>query len=167
MGSRCCYLAFACLTVACGGGVRAGHDRASGGAGGVSEGGASDGGALQHRSGSAGAASQGGGTGSGGTSVDPNGGLVGGFSSVEPAPGCEDDDGLSPPEEGVFRLDPCNPDTDGDGCIDGAEVRLGGCEDPRNAIIVHQCDGAEPGASMTFVAPDTDGGVWPSLTLEE
>lgn len=165
MGSRCHWLALACLTVACGGSTGVGHRAsASGGAGG-----ANGGGAVQHEGGTAGSAAQSGGTGSAGRFVGANGGLLGNLPSIEPPMACEDDsDGLSNAEEAAAGLDACNPDTNGDGCIDGAEVRFGGCKDPTNAVIVHRCDSSEPGASMTFIAPATDdGGFWLSLTLEQ
>jgi hypothetical protein len=150
--------------VACGGSTGPHHGASTSGG----RGGASTGGAVQHEGGSAGSAPYSGGTGSAGRFDGANGGLLGDLPTIEPPRVCEDDfDGLSAAEEAAAGLDACNPDTNGDGCIDGAEVRFGGCKDPTNAVIVHRCDSSEPGASMTFIAPDTGGGVWPSLTLEE
>jgi hypothetical protein len=116
--------------------------------------------------------------GSGGAPVDSGTTSSGGVFHVDPMPtvfpplpqdpkDCDDHDGLTYDEEIAAGTDPCKADTDGDGCIDGAEVKLGGCDDARNGVIVTACMGNNPTTRVRFTAPDRDGGSWESITLRE
>lgn len=53
----------------------------------------------------------------------------------------DDADGLKNWQEALWRTDPKNPDTDGDGTNDGSEIRAG-----RNPLVPGPNDKAEPGA---------------------
>ena len=110
-------------------------------------------------------------TGSGGASPAGIGTGSGGVLSVQgtrPPDTCPDDmDGLSPAEEAAAGTDPCEADTDHDGCIDGAQVKLGGCGDLRNAVLASRCYSGSPSAVLTFTAPPSDAGVWPALGLRQ
>jgi hypothetical protein len=46
-------------------------------------------------------------------------------------------------------------------------VKLGGCDDPRNGVIVAVCMGKDPTTQVRFTAPERNGGAWESLTLKE
>ena len=150
------------MATACGGAT---HTQAAGSGGGTSSGGG-------------GHPSSGRFGGSGGARVDSGTSSTGGVLHVGPSErtllppgscsGDNDNDGLSAEEESTAGTDPCKPDTNDDGCIDGAEVKLGGCKDPRNGVIVRLCQASDqPIARLRFTAPDRDGGSWPSLTLRE
>jgi hypothetical protein len=62
-------------------------------------------------------------------------------------------------------LDPCTADSDGDGCSDPAEYYLGGCDDPRNAVIAPRCFSSEASAEASFVMPQSDH-VWNDIRLQ-
>jgi hypothetical protein len=77
-----------------------------------------------------------------------------------------DDDGLSLEQERDAGLDPCKKDTDGDGCNDGAELLLGGCDNPRQVVATNKCF-ASPAyrGTVQFTAPSRDAGNWTKLAL--
>jgi hypothetical protein len=76
-----------------------------------------------------------------------------------------DDDGLQADFERDAGFDPCQPDTDSDGCNDSFEFFFGGC-DPRNALAT-LCAWHYKGLDGTvqFRAPPRDGGSWSRLNL--
>ncbi len=162
VGPRVWGLVFLVVATACGGATRT---QATGAGGGAQR----DGGVYSPGTGSGG---------SGGTRMDASA-SSGGVFHVEPPPQppwdplpdpnyCPDDnDGLTDAEEASAGTDRCKADTDGDGCIDGAQVKLGGCADPRNGVIVTVCMGQDPTTRVRFTAPDRDGGAWKSVTLRE
>ena len=69
-----------------------------------------------------------------------------------------DNDGLTDARELELDLDPFNPDTDGDGLLDGEEVRQYGT-DPRNRDTDGDTlsDGTEAAGCTSPINPDTDG----------
>jgi hypothetical protein len=61
-----------------------------------------------------------------------------------------DGDGLADGDEVDSGTDPRDPDSDDDGCPDGAEGPLDGCSDPRDAAITLSCS-STPAGLATFV----------------
>jgi hypothetical protein len=77
-----------------------------------------------------------------------------------------DDDGLTDDDEDLFGTDLFDPDTDGDGLLDGTEVLVadgGGCPDPLNPDSDGDtlADGAEVDAGTNPCSADTDGDTIP------
>jgi len=72
-----------------------------------------------------------------------------------------DADGLNDADEAMFGTDPFNPDTDGDGLLDGTEVAasINGCPDPLNPDSDGDglSDGQEDTLGTDPCEPDTDG----------
>jgi hypothetical protein len=89
----------------------------------------------------------------------------------------DDNDLLSDRDEAKRGLDPLDEDGNDDGCIDGVEVRFGGCSDPRVESLMLSC-GSENTINITFElaeahpvltlepAPVGSGGTWVTLTVE-
>ena len=86
-------------------------------------------------------------------------------------PGDTDSDGDSVPdaEEAEHGFDRTERDTNGDGCIDYAELVLDGCSDPRDSVVVVDCDLVTGLAVFTVPsdAPDANGFVSATITPAE
>lgn len=78
--------------------------------------------------------------------------------SAVAAPGACDDDGLTDDEERALGTDPCNPDTDLDGILDGVEVKGDNPTDPLDPDTDDDelCDGDRPVGESCFGGEDVN-----------